>query len=545
MQTHTSRSSAALSYSFTNDGGASENQGSTSSRLSLAAPRKSSRRAGGGDAESPYGGSILELDQHNNSSIALSPRTAPKRRQQRQRQSSIRGPAQPRSNRRSLANVDADTINGDISIDEVEVPRESGPAAKSGVAARANANGIPSSNGILGQVATTSTPFLRPSSSTSALVRNNINDSTSISVSTASTSGIVGPESSNNFPSHPVTSSPFRDHQSQIQSYFNNDNGTGIDEDLPDAAGDGEDDEEEEAAYYSEGSSTETTWELVDRMRIWRNDALNQHLYSTAIFWGSKVFTKTRNPNDGFWLAQAYFVAGMFSRAERVLVGGWEVEETGFDVTEEEGQDEQNRRRAAKGKQRQRDTNDNDVEEYEMSIDAGGDHSMHQTEELRSSGTERGATTVPLKNGSREAPTTAPSQASTLKANGKTAHLVPPQTAEIAAGPPLLEDRRATTRRVRLTDTSVACRYLAAQAMVRQEKWSAAMEMLGEVNPFKSLRSKHRYSNGAGRETGDGGIKVSPVVFYAKTRFVSGLNTIYSSSSKRQCVICVDWYNFI
>lgn len=33
--------------------------------------------------------------------------------------------------------------------------------------------------------------------------------------------------------------------------------------------------------------------ELVDRFRLWRQDAIMQHLYETAIFWGDKVLTWT------------------------------------------------------------------------------------------------------------------------------------------------------------------------------------------------------------------------------------------------------------
>jgi anaphase-promoting complex subunit 6 len=43
----------------------------------------------------------------------------------------------------------------------------------------------------------------------------------------------------------------------------------------------GEDDEE-----YAE-------WGMVDRMRLWRHDAMMQHLYDTAIFWGDKVLSWT------------------------------------------------------------------------------------------------------------------------------------------------------------------------------------------------------------------------------------------------------------
>lgn len=48
---------------------------------------------------------------------------------------------------------------------------------------------------------------------------------------------------------------------------------------------------------------------------------------------------------------------------------------------------------------------------------------------------------------------------------------------------------------VRMTDYSTACRYLASQCMIRQGKWDAAMEMVGDENPFRletSGRTDHR-----------------------------------------------------
>ena len=39
---------------------------------------------------------------------------------------------------------------------------------------------------------------------------------------------------------------------------------------------------------------TEQEWGMIDRMRLWRHDALMQHLYETASFWGDKVLSWTR-----------------------------------------------------------------------------------------------------------------------------------------------------------------------------------------------------------------------------------------------------------
>ncbi len=45
--------------------------------------------------------------------------------------------------------------------------------------------------------------------------------------------------------------------------------------------------------------------------------------------------------------------------------------------------------------------------------------------------------------------------------------------------------RRAVRGHCETVDVSVACRYLAAQCQVRQGRWAEAMEMLGEINPFR------------------------------------------------------------
>ena len=55
----------------------------------------------------------------------------------------------------------------------------------------------------------------------------------------------------------------------------------------------------------------------------------------------------------------------------------------------------------------------------------------------------------------------------------------------------------------RLVDMSVACRYLAAQCQVRQGKWTEAIEMLGEANPFRDSAT-----SGPAIPNMDGGIKV-------------------------------------
>ncbi|KAI9597661.1 hypothetical protein BDF19DRAFT_383223 [Syncephalis fuscata] len=59
--------------------------------------------------------------------------------------------------------------------------------------------------------------------------------------------------------------------------------------------------------------------ELVERIRCWRHDAMQQHLYDSAVFWGDKVVSMTNDPNDIFWLAQVYYLTGQYVRVEKLL----------------------------------------------------------------------------------------------------------------------------------------------------------------------------------------------------------------------------------
>ena len=50
----------------------------------------------------------------------------------------------------------------------------------------------------------------------------------------------------------------------------------------------------------SEGATDEqeeeAEWGMVDRMRLWRHDALMQHLFDSAAFWGDKILSWTSKP---------------------------------------------------------------------------------------------------------------------------------------------------------------------------------------------------------------------------------------------------------
>lgn len=50
---------------------------------------------------------------------------------------------------------------------------------------------------------------------------------------------------------------------------------------------------QDSGADYTEDDEEDDEWGMVDRMRLWRHDALMQHLYETAAFWGDKIVNWT------------------------------------------------------------------------------------------------------------------------------------------------------------------------------------------------------------------------------------------------------------
>jgi len=56
------------------------------------------------------------------------------------------------------------------------------------------------------------------------------------------------------------------------------------------------DDDDDRLDYGGDGDDwapVDPSWEMIARMRTWRHDAIHQHLYETASFWGDKIFTWT------------------------------------------------------------------------------------------------------------------------------------------------------------------------------------------------------------------------------------------------------------
>ncbi|KAF2272633.1 TPR-like protein [Westerdykella ornata] len=61
-------------------------------------------------------------------------------------------------------------------------------------------------------------------------------------------------------------------------------------------------------------------------LREWRTTAVNKNQYETAIFVADKLLALTKDDNDAFWLAQAHFRTGNYSRAQTYLSRGQLIE---------------------------------------------------------------------------------------------------------------------------------------------------------------------------------------------------------------------------
>lgn len=65
----------------------------------------------------------------------------------------------------------------------------------------------------------------------------------------------------------------------------------------------------------------ERNWSMVDSMRLWRHDAIMQHLYETAAFWGDKILSWTGKPGGSLFLSKPLLMHHN-SRSKRRLLAG-------------------------------------------------------------------------------------------------------------------------------------------------------------------------------------------------------------------------------
>ncbi|EIN10021.1 TPR-like protein [Punctularia strigosozonata HHB-11173 SS5] len=273
-------------------------------------------------------------------------------------------------------------------------------------------------------------------------------------------------------------------------------------------------------------------WTAVDRMRLWRHDALMQHLYETAAFWGDKVLSWTNDPNDAFWLAQTYFFTNQYSRAEKLLTRPFPAGPPNLppkphpSVFGQSPQRLPDEKVAGPSNQYQHQSANgpsaapfvfgaqvNHPSAFHAAAQAGGGKGKAPAVAPAPNPAPPGlgvAIEIGLGNNLGLNPTASlPINLGTgLSIGNGRLPVGPSAMIDVAAernvnvdGVQGLGDSEDEVSR--LVDMSVACRYLAAQCQVRQGKWAEATEMLGEANPFRDLDD-----NTIQLPNTDGGIKI-------------------------------------
>lgn len=327
------------------------------------------------------------------------------------------------------------------------------------------------------------------------------------------------------------------------------------------------------------------------RLRRWRQDAMQQHLYDTAIFWGSKVLSLENTAaafNDVYHLAQCYFYTHQYARAEQLLTSPlrtgasrsrnpttsaghttsahadsvpYSAKHTGaegFLASENVQEDEDalqevlQRTRSSSilpasimarsttkdsmysatssttGKRKNRDFNVTATGTGSSETESSGRDAESDEEFLKDASAERDGSVV-LRDA---APTT--SRQSKAAAGSKSS----------AIGINLQDDldqvknnSLAPAHGPILVNHSLACRYLAAQCQVRLAKYHEALDLLGETEHWGTSASNKRPSN-------DGGIKLGSSVAFLRGQIHLRLDDLPRARDSFMAALALDVKNY-
>ncbi|SPO29371.1 related to anaphase control protein cut9 [Ustilago trichophora] len=321
------------------------------------------------------------------------------------------------------------------------------------------------------------------------------------------------------------------------------------------------------------------------RLRRWRQDAMQQHLYDTAIFWGSKVLsleTTAAAFNDAYHLAQCYFYTHQYARAEQLLTtplrtgashsgrpsrataasgdsAPYSAKQTGAEgflasdnVQEDDDALHEVLRRtrsssilpasimarsttkdslysatsSTTGKRKKRDFNVTATGTGSSDTDSSGRDAESDEEFLKDASIDRHR----QEDGSvvfRDPPS---SRHDAKKKAQETVDLqsdldeVKQSTLAPAHGPVLVNH-------------SLACRYLAAQCQVRLGKYHEALDLLGETEHWGSSTSNKRPS-------ADGGIKLGSSVAYLRGQIHLRLEDLPRARDSFMAALALDVKNY-
>lgn len=276
---------------------------------------------------------------------------------------------------------------------------------------------------------------------------------------------------------------------------------------------------------------------LLDVMRNWREDAMKHHLYETAIYWGDKILNMETHQiawNDAYNLATAYFLTHRYAQAEQLLCTPLRLAKRSVQSSSEDVDilPEDEIKQAA---------GDQEWEDLEAAVNA-----TRQTSSLPASMLAKmngiGGTAEDLESKERkrkERPFTISgtgtgSEGTGGGRSGESASNVDEAVAPVLMGGPKLteedavmsawrEEQNVAMEEIRerdlpppdsvsLVSISIPCKYLAAQCMVRQEKYQEALD---ELSGWKN-ESAEQLQESYHQPSRDGLIKLSSSIWHLK-----------------------------
>ncbi|WFC99252.1 anaphase-promoting complex subunit Cut9 [Malassezia yamatoensis] len=280
---------------------------------------------------------------------------------------------------------------------------------------------------------------------------------------------------------------------------------------------------------------------LAARMRRWMHDAMKQHMYETAIFWGRQVValeTTETAYNDAYWLAQAYFLTHQYAHTEQLLtkplLSGATRSSDGFESPVSKGVASSSDTlhdalQATRSKSILPDSIRNkavlaeDSGEDELKVDhmLGTPDNSTQQDRARRSGRERSRSIDATENvfhaKSKDAPTFMP-------IDQEIERLTQFQKNPQIQGPCLV-------------NWSTPCRYLAAQAQVRQGKYHEALEIIGEDHT--------RWTGGGKTKPAlDGGLKLGSSVCHLRGQIYLRLDEVEKAKESFMLALSLDVKNY-
>lgn len=307
------------------------------------------------------------------------------------------------------------------------------------------------------------------------------------------------------------------------------------------------------------------------RLRRWMHDAMKQHLYETAIFWGRQIvalertwkrvlrasadYTATETAfNDAYWLAQAFFLTHQYARAEQLLTEPLQYG-ANADVPPEPAEEGDTEQKHVAGEALHAALEATRAKSILPSSIAGGTAKAADALHTRTTDEEDDVQVDSLL-GEETAPKAEPRPTQmrrTSRRRKREPSESPEPEAQAEDGPtPFLRVDKEVQRLRRATDAgarsgpclvnwSSPCRYLAAQCQVRLGKLYEALELIGEDHT--------RWTGGAGRSSFrmpalDGGLKLGSSVCHLRGQIYLRLDEVAKAKEAFMLALALDVKNY-